>query len=408
MRVRDWLLSVAIVGCCLACSATAGQTVRWQTNLETAKRQAIRSQRMILIHFWADWCQRCKQMEREVFGRPEVAATLETAFVPVKVDCDHFPYTPQQYGVSRLPADVILSPDGQPIDKITGIVDPSEYVARLNRVARLAGNRLVADRGPSDDFPRPQGAEMLPPAPRYASRGEAEASQDGFGLTGRPAGVPGPVRSGQPQVGTPVPSHLDPQYGRYNSPLNDPGLLASTAQQPAAAPRESAGPTPLGTAGTIQLPPGNPPLGLDGYCPVHLRETERWVRGDLRWGLIHRGRTYLFASPQQRDRFDADPDGYAPAFSGNDVVLMSEQGRLVPGRREHGAWVESRQGLQVQKRVYLFAGQETFLKFRADPDRYVNALPQVAPNVARRPGELGVMEMAPSQNQPPPFGPRRY
>jgi YHS domain-containing protein len=129
----------------------------------------------------------------------------------------------------------------------------------------------------------------------------------------------------------------------------------------------------------IQIPPGNPPLGLDGFCPIELTENKRWVVGDARWGLIHRDRTYLFAGPEQRNRFDAAPDRYAPVASGNDVVLMIEQGELTPGRREHGAWFEDR--------VYLFSSQETYLKFGAAPERYVSTLLQMSQqqNVARLP-----------------------
>jgi YHS domain-containing protein len=92
--------------------------------------------------------------------------------------------------------------------------------------------------------------------------------------------------------------------------------------------------------------------------------------GDLRWGLLHRGRTYLFAGPEQRDRFDADPDRYAPVASGNDVVLLVERGERTLGRREHGAWFGDR--------VYLFSGQATYLKFHAAPERYVTTLGQMS------------------------------
>ena len=93
--------------------------------------------------------------------------------------------------------------------------------------------------------------------------------------------------------------------------------------------------------------------------------------------MTHRGRTYLFAGPKQRDCFDVAPDRYAPVLSGTDVVLAIEQGQTVLGRREHGAWFEGR--------VYLFSSEETLRKFDAAPYRYVSALPENAHNTARRP-----------------------
>src|SRR5262249_18608426 len=57
-----------------------------------------------------------------------------------------------------------------------------------------------------------------------------------------------------------------------------------------------------------QLPPGSPPLGLDGFCAVSLVERKKWVAGDPLWGAIHRGRTYLFSGEGERQRFMANPD----------------------------------------------------------------------------------------------------
>ena len=123
--------------------------------------------------------------------------------------------------------------------------------------------------------------------------------------------------------------------------------------------------------------PVNPLLGLDGYCPVQLVENSRWQPGQRAWGAIHRGRTYLFAGAEERDRFLANPDRYAPVSSGDDVVLLLESGRSVSGYRAHG--------LQFDGHVYLFAAEATLEKFRSNPryyaDRALQALKQ-APQTA--------------------------
>ncbi len=122
------------------------------------------------------------------------------------------------------------------------------------------------------------------------------------------------------------------------------------------------GPAP---AGPIAQPPtGNPAFGLDGFCPVSLMEKQQWVPGDPRWGMTHRGRTYLFAGPEEQARFAKDPDRYAPVVSGNDVVLATEQGQTVSGMREHGVFFGSR--------VYLFSSEDTLKKFAENPNLYAN------------------------------------
>lgn len=109
-------------------------------------------------------------------------------------------------------------------------------------------------------------------------------------------------------------------------------------------------------------PHGTMPLGLEGYCPVTLVERGAWVEGRAQWGVRHRGRTYLFAGPEQQQAFLASPDRYAPALSGDDPVLALESGRSEPGRRAYG--------VTYQSRMYLFATPETRAAFSADPGRY--------------------------------------
>ena len=104
------------------------------------------------------------------------------------------------------------------------------------------------------------------------------------------------------------------------------------------------------------------PLGLEGYCPVTLAEKQVWTEGRPQYGARHRGRTYLFAGPEQQKTFLADPDRYAPALSGDDPVLAFEQGKSMPGQRRYG--------VVCQSRMYLFASPATRDAFAANPDKY--------------------------------------
>jgi YHS domain-containing protein len=115
--------------------------------------------------------------------------------------------------------------------------------------------------------------------------------------------------------------------------------------------------------------PGTPPLGLDGYCAVHLAERQEWTPGvpnDPRLGAIHRGRLYLFASPDCQQKFLADPDRYSPVLSGHDPVIFVERGQLVPGRREHGCFY----GAEGNRRIVLFADEASYQAFERNPLRY--------------------------------------
>jgi protein disulfide-isomerase len=117
-----------------------------------------------------------------------------------------------------------------------------------------------------------------------------------------------------------------------------------------------------------------PPLGLEGFCPVTLAEQKRWQVGDRRWGVIHRGRTYLFAGPIEQQKFLSNPDRYSPAASGQDVVLAFDYGQSVDGTRALGT--------EYQNRIYLFSSPASQSAFWKSPERYATQVLQ-----AENPGQ---------------------
>ncbi len=153
-----------------------------------------------------------------------------------------------------------------------------------------------------------------------------------------------------------------------------PKMPPAQPQRPSALAASAGGIPPAAAAqAPVADPHGSMPLGLEGYCPVTIAERTAWVEGRAQWGVRHRGRTYLFAGPEQQRTFMADPDRYAPALSGDDPVLAFESGRSEAGRRNFG--------ITYQSRMYLFASPETRAAFSADPNRYTTRV-QIAEGLA--------------------------
>jgi YHS domain-containing protein len=117
-----------------------------------------------------------------------------------------------------------------------------------------------------------------------------------------------------------------------------------------------------------QLPAGSPPLAFDGYCPVALKANHKWVAGDLKFGAIHRGRTFLFMGEEQRQQFLANPDAYCPVFSGMDPVMLLDNNQVIEGTR--------RFGFEYRGAFYLFANQESMDRFKSQPDQYAAGVRQ--------------------------------
>jgi YHS domain-containing protein len=157
-----------------------------------------------------------------------------------------------------------------------------------------------------------------------------------------------------PPSATPVPP-------LSNVPVNPPSGAASPGDS---TPQLSPPPALANTPPPNAVSSANPPEGLDEYCPVTLVEKQQWVKGDQRYGVIHRGRTYLFAGPEEQTRFYHNPDRYAPINSGYDVVLALDQGQNVSGKRAHGVY--------YLDHVFLFADEASLARFSGNPAYYAN------------------------------------
>jgi YHS domain-containing protein/thiol-disulfide isomerase/thioredoxin len=196
------------------------------------------------------------------------------------------------------------------------------------------------------------------------------------------AATVGPNPAASVPSGPPTDSHRQPDFAAaptvvgppgFSSPPSPPAAAQAVAGQPWAAPPNQTAPgAPAASTPSLPSPAASglnvPPLGLDGFCPVTLAEQQRWQAGDRRYGVIHRGSLYLFASEAEKQRFWADPDRFSPILSGHDAVLATDQGTAVPGRREFG--------VTYQNRVYLFSSEDSRRQFSQNPNRYAQQVLQ--------------------------------
>ncbi len=60
--------------------------VRWEKSWTVAVDRARAEDKPLLVDVWADWCAACKEMDAELWSRPEVATLLNRQFVTLKLD----------------------------------------------------------------------------------------------------------------------------------------------------------------------------------------------------------------------------------------------------------------------------------------------------------------------------------
>lgn len=414
--------------------ASAQDAVPWARSLEDAQQIAGQRGQLILLHFYGDNCPPCKQLEANVFPRPEFARGLTANYVPVKINASENRQLAARYGVDRWPTDVVVAADGTPLTRPTvSPQDPNKFLANLDQIAALHRVRMNPDAAvaqnvaytqpPSTSQYAPQSAptggatqgqfaasppadgsaHMPPQQQAYDPRGyQPQNMQSGLDRRSsfQPAGgVPAYEPAAQPRSmypNQPLPVGENARgmqseasgmvYGaqaeRRDVRLSDAPTAGAPVTQPMDAGR-SQFQTNQFTAGNAAAAPtasSNPPLGLDGYCPVALTEAAKWTKGDVRFGAIHRGRTYLFTTQADQQKFMSNPDKYSPMLSGFDAVKFAEEGKLVDGKRQHG--------IVHDGQMYLFADEAALEKFCSSPNNYCGHARQamqqsVTPNTYR-------------------------
>jgi protein disulfide-isomerase len=383
---------LAIVVVLLSTSTVpANQGLQWHFDLESAKRAAAQSGRPILVHFWSPSCAPCVKLEQEVYSRPEVKRSLETTFVLARLNVDDYPATASNFGVKSWPADVILAPDGQFVTLLKCPLVPEQYLAQLGQFAR-GPTQVAAAAPPQSGLP---GAANMPNSSAPAN-GVFAAAPPVLQASGQR-----PVNQATAAAGaqSPSPYHWGSTVDRIER-YDLRAALQQSSQPPQMQQAQNQSPDHAGGQQSMapqnQLAPPQtydmvpalaaPPIGLSGSCPVQLHRVRlfgrddpryRFTKGDPRYGVVHRGRTYLFSGPAEQQEFLRDPDRYSPVLGGSDPVLYFDEGRQVEGDRVFGRFIGDR--------VYLFASQQSLDRFLAEndasrnmarPNRYAEAIYQ--------------------------------
>lgn len=105
----------------------------WRPDFQAAEERAREEQLPMLIHFGATWCGPCRQMERNVLGTAQVRESLSEGIVGVKVDSDRRRDLMKRFGVSVLPTDLVVAPDGKVLLRQAGYTDVKSYSDLIRR-----------------------------------------------------------------------------------------------------------------------------------------------------------------------------------------------------------------------------------------------------------------------------------
>ncbi len=122
-----WVLVAALLGV----AAPARAALPWRYNLDDAIVEAQRGARPMLLEFWADWCAPCKEMEKAVYSRADVAETA-ARYVTVRINFDQKTNLVRKYNITEMPTLLIADSYGHELFRYSGYIGPQPFIDLLH------------------------------------------------------------------------------------------------------------------------------------------------------------------------------------------------------------------------------------------------------------------------------------
>jgi len=355
MRSTVTCLSIlyAVVALTTAVPSAQAEEIPWSTNIEASLQQARASGKPVLMEFTASWCVYCKRMEKTTFVDPKIVQAVRQGFVPVRVDADQNKALVSDLQIKGLPAILVVSPDLQIIERISGFQTPEALLPKLQNVS----NRSAAAAQPpvmaSNQSRRPSAPQAAPQTTRGELEFEPITHEEARPSRKNPVQTVSQPRSvaAQPAGAEAVAAPNDDTHRFFEQ------IEAENAEEPA---RAAAPPVAKAQKSSKAA------AAFKGHCLVSAVEDRELVQGSPRVQLEYRGHLLYFRSEDHKQQFLAEPARYWPMLDGTCAMTLLDDGETVEGDLENAA--------TFRRRIWLFSSEEKMKEFLLDPADVVEAL----------------------------------
>ena len=123
------LVLMGLSGALMHCSE-GDKGIRWLSMRDALARSQSENKK-IFVHFYADWCGTCKEMEAKTFRDPGVIKALNKNYLPVKVDVDKNKKLSDMFKITLLPDTWFLTVNNEAIGNRPGYISSEQLKALL-------------------------------------------------------------------------------------------------------------------------------------------------------------------------------------------------------------------------------------------------------------------------------------
>jgi len=249
--------TMAIV-CALGSVAQAG-SLKWETDYDKARKQAQTEGKPMLAMFTASWCGPCQRMKSSTLSDSRVERQLEEHFIPVMIDTDANPRLTRKFGVTAMPTIAVIDPVSEDAEKSRGYQGTSEFLSFMDRnkmdIQLASASMPALEKGNGEALTNYCLVSAVEDGKLVIGEKDITATHEGFVV-------------------------------RFASKENKKQFEANP---------ETYWPQ------------------IAGNCPVHLAETGKLVRGEVRWVIKYENQLYMCDSESHADQFLKSPAKFIDA-----------------------------------------------------------------------------------------------